>query len=179
LFRAPVAATQLTTANDTCASADAWWVLREPVTAWDVHVGDLLFVGPGSTWGNMTPSQCTTGGLQLAHVEVKRREPGIGYVAPVTLAGTIVVEGVAASVYSDALGSEATMHAIVNPLISTMTRGGGDLRIAKWLEANPAVVDLGSWACKEAYHAWSNAVGLLAMAAHSALAVVPGFLVAK
>jgi hypothetical protein len=78
------------------------WARRAAVPARDVRVGDVLWVAAGAgARAALEPSPV----VGVADV----MEEGI--VNPLTLAGTLVVDGVAASVYNDMLGSEARMHA--------------------------------------------------------------------
>jgi hypothetical protein len=78
------------------------WTRRAAVPARDVRVGDVLWVAAGAgARAALLPSPV----VGVADV----MEEGI--VNPLTLAGTIVVDGVAASVYNDMLGSNVRMHA--------------------------------------------------------------------
>jgi hypothetical protein len=78
------------------------WARRAAVPARDVRVGDVLWVAAGAGAGaTLAPSPV----VGVADVMAE------GIINPLTLAGTLVVDGVAASVYNDMLGSEALMHA--------------------------------------------------------------------
>jgi hypothetical protein len=73
------------------------------VPARDVRIGDVLWVVSGADAGAALAPSPVVG---VADVMAE------GIVNPLTLAGTLVVDGVAASVYVDMLGSEARMHAL-------------------------------------------------------------------
>lgn len=82
-------------------SSSASFSARQAVAARDVSVGDHLWVAqPGSSV------------VAEAVVDVQSvTEQGL--VNPFTIRGNIVVDGVVASVYNDAMGSEASMHSFV------------------------------------------------------------------
>jgi hedgehog protein len=79
------------------------WARRAAVPARDVRIGDVLWVVSGADAGAALAPSPVVG---VADVMAE------GIVNPLTLAGTLVVDGVAASVYVDMLGSEARMHAL-------------------------------------------------------------------
>jgi hypothetical protein len=72
------------------------------VTTKEVRVGDLLWVDAGAAGAPLAPSR--VGGVERVWRE--------GMINPLTMSGTVVVEGVAVSSYNDMLGSEARMHAL-------------------------------------------------------------------
>lgn len=81
------------------------WSHKKAVTARDVKVGDSMWIITSH------PAHGNERSLQLSQVTCVESVMAEGIYSPFTLTGTIIVNGVVASVYNDMLGNEYAMHA--------------------------------------------------------------------
>ena len=143
------------------------WARRRAVPASRVAPGDAVWVH----------HPAAAGGLKLARVVSVDDVVEQGVFAPFTLTGTIVADGVAASVYNSIMGSEAAMHSFCSLGRWLWRRAPGVLHRSRGWPMNsawaaPLAVAVGR-ACKAALAPPAAAAGVAAsLAAATALLAV-------